>query len=150
MFLTNVTSFSARFSQRYSIVNERIQLRVDPLQRRRQLRRQGGGTLFKGCEGWAKDSRFQAGHQPRHFPAVGSEKVAMRSRWPEDQTLQPQASPIIRHLRRRVRGGIGSQQVGHVTTQVAMAEALDQCVNKLNATHKAITRGSPNFNPGAL
>ena len=68
MFLTNVISFSPRFFQRDSIMDERVQFGIDALQRCRQLRWQGGGALFKGCQCRAEDARFQACHQPFHFP----------------------------------------------------------------------------------
>ena len=41
MFSTNATSFTARFSRRHRVVDEGVQLCIDSLESRRQLRRQG-------------------------------------------------------------------------------------------------------------
>lgn len=126
MFLTNVTSFSARFAQRYGVVDERVQLGVDSVEGQRKLGRQGRRRVLKGCQRRAKDARFQASHQSGDFPAVRGQKVAMGAGWAVDETFQPQAPQIVRHLGRRVGGRLDSQQVGHMTAQIAVAEALDQ------------------------
>jgi hypothetical protein len=50
----------------------------------------------------------------------------MRSGWAVDETFQAQAPQIVGHLGRRVGSRLDSQQVGLMTPEIAVAEALDQ------------------------
>ena len=128
-------------------MNECVQLHINPLQGQRQLGRQGRWMPLKSCQRQTKDACFQAGHEPGYFPAVRGKKVAMSTGRPGDQPLQPQAPQIVGHLRRRVRAGLGSQQLGDMTTQIAIAEALDQVCEQAQrypqGHHPRITKLQP-------
>jgi hypothetical protein len=89
----------------------------------------------------AENSRLQTGEQPGDFPAVGSNKVAMRPWWTVNQTLQPQPTKIICHL-------VGSV-VRHRYTRIRRSGKFRTFVARNDCGHTAYAGPKPFSGTGA-